>query len=166
MSVLVGNPPTWQKLYAGSRFASSVLPCGRILGHCNNPALPFCLVCGRGISAQILAWKSETRRAVLLQCLKILLAWFRARISAGQSNLYTFYDPPSLPGSQNHSWQRLKDAFRQSLSEGKAASFSDPAMRGNHATLPHEHIPSHNKSHGLKRCDKFLLWLCDSHLQK
>ena len=94
MSVLVGNPPTWQKLYAGSRFASSVLPCGRILGHCNNPALPFCLVCGRGISAQILAWKSETRRAVLLQCLKILLAWFRARISAGQSNLYTFYDPP------------------------------------------------------------------------
>ena len=59
----------------------------RILGHCNNQALPFCLVCGRCISSnsmlkyQILVWKWETRSAGLLKCPRILLMCFRARIS-------------------------------------------------------------------------------------
>ena len=44
----------------------------RIIGHCNNPALPFCLVCGRGISScSVLKYWLENGKQEVLGCCNV-----------------------------------------------------------------------------------------------
>ena len=60
---------------------------GRIFGHCNNPALPFCPVCGYGISScSVLKYWLEKEKQEVLGCcnVRILLPCFRAKISVGR----------------------------------------------------------------------------------
>ena len=51
----------------------------RILGHCNNPALPFCLFCGRGIfSFSVLKHWLWCEKQEVLGCCNVLESYWRA----------------------------------------------------------------------------------------
>ena len=59
----------------GGEMAADILALkhvSRIFGHCNNPALPFCLVCGYGISScSVLKYWLENEKQEVLGCCNV-----------------------------------------------------------------------------------------------